>query len=351
MFFSKRNGIYYIWYRDENGKKQKVSTHSRTKSQALDFYRTFNPSKSDIPEKVPLSRLTREVLTYVQANHSPSTFLLYQRATTLFMALVGDMPLTSLTARHYDLFKSNRMVGLSPHTANMDLRHIKSCLNFAVRWKYLSSSPFNGCKQIRIPEVPPRYYSREDFGRLIQAIRESWLKDLVCFALLTGMRRGEITNLKWSNVDIPRRMISIQSDANYRTKMGKRRVIPVNEEGVRLLLKLRSESTIEYVFSFKGRKVPGCWATEKLKSYVRMLGLDDRLNFHSLRHTTASWLAQSGVSIYHISKLLGHSSVQLTQDFYAHMEPEALREGVNLISAEFNGGKKEADDLRNSVQS
>jgi site-specific recombinase XerD len=74
------------------------------------------------------------------------------------------------------------------------------------------------------------------------------------------------------------------------------------------------------------------WVTTKLRRYVRQMGMDRRLNFHSLRTSFASWLAIDGVSIYQISKLLGHSDVKITQHYYAHLEPGELHEVVDRIT-------------------
>lgn len=67
-----------------------------------------------------------------------------------------------------------------------------------------------------------------------------------------------------------------------------------------------------------------------MKKYVRGAKLNDRLNFHALRHTFATWLVQKGVSIYIVSKLLGHADVKTTQ-IYAHLQTNDLREVVDQI--------------------
>ncbi len=89
------------------------------------------------------------------------------------------------------------------------------------------------------------------------------------------------------------------------------------------------------MFSLTDRKVMANWVTHKLKRYIRRLDLDDRLRFHSLRHTFASWLVQDGVSLYEVQKLLGHSSISMTQ-VYSHLQPEQLRDTVNKIKVSLN---------------
>jgi site-specific recombinase XerD len=67
------------------------------------------------------------------------------------------------------------------------------------------------------------------------------------------------------------------------------------------------------------------------KRYVLRADLNPKLKFHSLRHTFASWLVQKGVSIYEVSKLLGHSDIRVTQ-IYAHLTLDNLRSAVELLN-------------------
>lgn len=158
----------------------------------------------------------------------------------------------------------------------------------------------------------------------------------VVFAVLTGMRRGEITNLRWQDVELSRKLIAIQSSPTFKTKQGKRRTIPLNETALYILNARHGKDTSEYVFTLNGKKIYDEWITHKFKYYVYEARLkDDRLHFHSLRHTFASWLVQDGVSIYAVKELLGHSDVKTTQ-VYSHLQPEQLHSTVNKIQIALN---------------
>jgi integrase len=171
---------------------------------------------------------------------------------------------------------------------------------------------------VSVPEREPIFYTKTDFLRLIATIKEDWLRSVVIFSAHTGMRQGEILLLKWSQIDLDRRMINIESNKGFRTKAGRRRTIPINNTVCHLLRSKMEIKKTDYVFTLNGDVINRRWVGEKLRRYVRQLGLNRKLNFHSLRHSFASWLAMDGVSIYQISKLLGHSDVSVTQDFYAH---------------------------------
>jgi integrase len=161
-------------------------------------------------------------------------------------------------------------------------------------------------------------------------------KLIVVFAALSGMRQGEILSLKWSQIDLTNRMVRIESRKDFRTKSGKRRTIPLGSGAVCLLRGLEQGGPDRFVFTLGGSQLRGVWVGTKLRRYVRSLGINRKLNFHSLRHSFASWLAMDGVSIYQISKLLGHSDVSVTQEFYAHLQPESLRDAVDRLKLNLN---------------
>ena len=99
------------------------------------------------------------------------------------------------------------------------------------------------------------------------------------------------------------------------------------------MLARRKENAIsELVFHEKGR---GLDRKKLFKAYVIAAGLNDRLHFHSLRHTFATWLVQSGVGIYEVQKLMGHSSVAVTQ-VYAHLAPSELHSAEEKIALSLN---------------
>jgi integrase len=124
---------------------------------------------------------------------------------------------------------------------------------------------------------------------------------------MTGMRRGEIINLRWNDVNLKTRTVVVQSSTRYRTKFGKRRLIPINDVVYQILQSRWGKVPSEYVFTLNGRQIRWRLVSHKLKKYLVKLNSPKKLNIHSLRHSFASWLVQSGVSIYEVQKLLGHS--------------------------------------------
>ncbi len=206
----------------------------------------------------------------------------------------------------------------------MEMRAIKSAFSTAVRWELLATSPFQKVALPKIPQTATKYLTREKYLRLRTVIADHWLGDLVDFAVLTGVRRREILGLKWSNIDLSRRVICIQTDATFKTKMGRLRVVPLADAAIGLLNRRKVDGDAGYVFLFEGHPFNGDHVICQFRKFARQATLSAKVNYHSSRHTHASWLVQAGVSIYHVWKILGHSSVEVTRKHYASLEPSEL---------------------------
>ena len=331
MFLSKRNGIYYLWYDDDDGRKRKISTRAHLKSDALKFLRGFDERRESIRRaRAHLSVFSLDAVRYAETTLNKGTSKLYAHSLRNLQRLLGDVLLAKLTPKHFDLYKSERLKTVSPVSVNVELRTIRSALNLAVRWELLERNPFFGLPLARVPYETPPYFTKADFQRLLDIVTENWFRDVVVFTVVTGLRRGEVINLKWNDVDFERRVVLIHSQEGFRTKTGKSRFLPLNNVALQIVVNRQSCRKTDYVFELEGRKLSGYWLSHKLKKYVRKLGLQENLNYHALRHTFASWLVQDGVSIYEVQKLLGHADVSTTQ-IYSHLQPETLHRTVERL--------------------
>ncbi len=149
------------------------------------------------------------------------------------------------------------------------------------------------------------------------------------------MRRGEILNLQWEQIDLNRRLIHVQSNPTFKTKQGKRRTLPLNEIAFQLVSNRVGRSPSPFVFTAGDKKTAESYLSHTFKKCARLAGLSEGLHFHSLRHTFASWLVQDGVSLYEVQKLLGHSNIAVTL-VYSHIQPGQLHSSVNRISLRLN---------------
>ena len=156
------------------------------------------------------------------------------------------------------------------------------------------------------PKGKDRILSEEEETRLLEAVKLSTksqhLEPIIITALNTGMRKGEILNLKWSNVDFKTGHILVGG-----TKNGGMRKIPMNDKLTLTLERGKKVSRGEFVFSENGRPyldVKRGWWTA-----LRKAGIEN-FRFHDLRHTFGSRLGMKGVDIRTIQELMGHKDIR-----------------------------------------
>jgi integrase len=164
------------------------------------------------------------------------------------------------------------------------------------------------------------------------------LLDVIRFAVSTGLRRGEICSLRWSDVQVyvPLRestsgvphygWISVRRDGDKLTKTGDEDRVPLVATSYDALRRLHeSRSRNPYVFErprSKGGLDPD-WLTKIFRDHRKLADLPDGIRFHSLRHTCASWLAEKGADLKLIQEILRHSSINQTMR-YTHLMPKAV---------------------------
>lgn len=202
-------------------------------------------------------------------------------------------------------------------------------------WGYIQSNPFRRISKPRPPDVIPVYFSKEAFKKFLSRIADVDHRELYLCAVSTGLRLGELTALEWSDVDFARSVILVQNKEAFSTKTRRNRTVPMAPAVHDLMVARKRRIRSGLVFPMEGRRMTKDEVSKRFKKYVISLGVDTRLHFHSLRHTFASWLAQDGVSLYAIQKLLGHSSGAVTQ-IYSHLQTEELHGVVARIEVPLN---------------
>jgi integrase len=174
-----------------------------------------------------------------------------------------------------------------------------------------------------------RFISKEECQSLI-AICDSHLQPIVITALNTGMRKGEVLNLRWENVDLRHGFILLS-----KTKNGERREIPINNTLRGILQGLTRRLDTHYVFYEPANGKPYKDVRRSFKTALRRTGITD-FHFHDLRHTFASHLVMAGVDLTTVSRLLGHKDIKMTLR-YAHLAPAHMTKAVDILDCALNG--------------
>lgn len=159
-------------------------------------------------------------------------------------------------------------------------------------------------------------------------VRSRFLRPVVILALNTGMRRGEVLSLQWTQIDLTYRKIRI---LNAKTSSGERS-IPLNATAHALLSDLARKKISEFVFPSHRKAGQRILDLKKgFKKAVRLAGIHG-LRFHDLRHTFATRLVQAGVDLITVQHLLGHARISMTAR-YAHSPTQARIAAVERLDS------------------
>ena len=339
MFLSKRsNGIYYLWYEDELGKPQKTSTRCRRKADALQFVKEFESNQAERKvklQRISLSLFKEDFLAYSSGVHTIKTQKHFAVAFREFLRVIGDLPLHRISSREIEEFLSIKKAEASSWTSRKYRTALASAFEKAREWNLIVENPFRKTLSPKVPEVTPVFLTQTQFQLILNLTQDQNLKDVLVAAVTTGMRLGELLAMRWEDVNLVNKTILVRCTEEFLTKNRKNRQIPINISLGFILNRRREDCEGGRVFKSKYRRFDAEIVSKSFKQLVRTAGLDERVHFHSLRHTFASWLVQDGASLYEVQKLLGHSSAAVTQ-IYSHLQPETLHATVNRISLNLN---------------
>lgn len=228
--------------------------------------------------------------------------------------------------------------GQVPGTINAELRIVKSLFDFAVKEGYLRENPIGAVERFKDEKGSKelRFWTEADLELIFNTVPSHW-RPIYEFIYHTGVREGELINLKWDAVELEegQEHIKIQASEDWVPKTNERREIPLNERALKIIKQQPKLAAHNYVFTAKeGGKIKSKTIYDNLVSPVKRLCKEKRLKYrgsvHTLRHSFASHLVMNDAGLETVSKLLGHSSLEITMS-YAHLAPDHLRKAVGLL--------------------
>ena len=223
-------------------------------------------------------------------------------------------------------------------TINRHLEMLGKMFNLCIDNGLTDINPMRSVKQLREENFKIRFLTIEEEKELFKAIESTHagadgnitypyihLKPLIICALQTGMRRAEIFNLKWSQIDLNGGFIDV-----LKTKSGKARKIPISPRLDMLFKEILAKSNNEYVFINPKTNKPYV-DIKKAFSTVLKIAKINNFRFHDLRHTVATRMVESGADLLVVKEILGHANIQTTMR-YAHPVPENKKRAINCLS-------------------
>jgi site-specific recombinase XerD len=331
---NRKSGRWYIYFRQANGKKTRLSTKCKLKKDALKFLNDFErkvKAKNELPS-ITISEFAVQYLNTISITHTKQSYKLSKNSLEKFMEFVGtDKLLTDITHSQAETFILD-IFQHAKHHAALQLRHLKASLNFAIERGYIQKNPFKGIK-LRIPEKTPVFINVEELKLILVQENNPILRNIYQFAFYTGMRISEILNLTWGSVAQRSNVIKITNSEYFTTKSKRERIVPISNIVSGILLEMGlgyNNNPNDYIFTKDGEKFKTNYVSKQFKKCVRGAGLDESMHFHTLRHSFASHLVQKGASLFTVKELLGHKDFKTTQ-IYSHSSNQNLKDAISLL--------------------
>jgi len=237
--------------------------------------------------------------------------------------------LSKITPAMIEKYKAKRKAdtnrkgeNIAETTINRELTCLKTLYNKANEWNKANHNPTSNIKNFKENNTTQIILNSREVKRLIDSAVDH-LKPIIVIAVNTGMRRGEILSLKWKNINFIKGYIEIED-----SKSGESRKVPMNSIVFETLK--RMDKKHRYVFYNPKTKKNIVEIKRSFNTARKKAGLK-KVRFHDLRHTAATRMCELGVPLKVVSKILGHSTIKMTER-YANPTPDSMKEAVESLA-------------------
>jgi integrase len=258
----------------------------------------------------------------------------------LILPTIGDKKVQLVTRRDIENFHAK--LKDTPYQANRAMSLLSKMFSLAISWGWCEKNPAQGIERYQ-EQKRDRWLDDDEMARMwtvLEKHKSHATSFVFRFLLLTGARKGEVMNATWDQFDLYK---GVWTKPAHLTKQNKNEHIPLSSNALEMLRELKELHPSPSPFLFPGKvdgkpisEVKTFWGTVLKEANI------DNCRIHDLRHTHASHLVSSGLSLSIVGKLLGHTQASTTQR-YAHLADEPLRE-----AAEFFGNKIGGKKIRNT---
>lgn len=336
----KKRGGGYTWslrYYDQDGKRRVVASRQSSFADAKKMLAQIEAriardaaGVEPEPERLTVAELCERFLE--SAHPRVKDAAAYRRAATYslrqILPLVGKIPIHKLRRRDIEAARDRLSCRLKPNSVRAVLRPLAAALTWAVRQEMLPQSPMS---KIHLPrrEQSTEHLTSEEATRLLQYVdhqarsggQKEWCQFVaVSLGLRLGLRRGEIFGLRWQDVDLSRRRLTVARSFKSLPKSGKPRTLPVPSTLAAVLEEWRAvcpaaATLVCYLHKPVQNSINRLLEAAGCPAFSR--------SWHALRHTFASCYVAHGGSVLTLKEMLGHSSLDMTL-IYSHVAPAAM---------------------------
>lgn len=363
----KRDGLQSyrvrVNYTDAAGNHRQVERTAYGKAEAQELERKltmeFGAVETASHAKMTVQDLYEEYMAYKKHEVRTTSYDKSKRNLNLhILPFLGSYRICALNAPILQRWK-NKMneTDLSVRTKQNAYAELRAMLNYAVRMEYLPKNPLFNVPNFKdvyfeTPQEKLHYYTADQFRAYIKAAEAAsktaydWgIYVFFCIAYYTGMRKGEINALKWSDIDGSiinvRRSVAQKvkgqsivetppkNKSSYRSLQAPKPLLDVLQQH-----KLRQQKDPHWSEDYRVCGGISCISDTALsnhnKAFADAAGLP-HIRIHDFRHSHASLLANEGINIQEIARRLGHSNVQQTWQTYAHLYPREEERAVSIL--------------------
>jgi len=333
---SNKGSGYMIVYYDLSGRRRSKTIYgsledAKAWSKSLDDRKQLRRLKeaaganTNQPVKIMVKAAMDDYLYSVSSNKAARTLEIEKRVFTLFQNFQDDIPLSEINLKLMEAYVADRLYfyGISPTTIALEIRTLKSFFNHQIKYGLMEKNPTAGLKLPKVQKKKIRFLSLDEVEALLEAVDDPDYHDLFVTYLNTGARRIELLEISftWKDVDIKGKRIHL-------TGKGSSRYVPMNNVVLEILTR-RKKSGIRVPFPMDYH-----YLYKKFKQYAETAEIEN-VTLHDLRKTFGSMLIGKGVDIYRVSKLLGHSSVTVTESHYVDILDRDLADTVKKLDSLF----------------
>lgn len=325
MLYKRKNSKYWwLRYTDANGKRIRRSTQTTDRNKAQEFADKYKASSWDqIKLGVKAAFVWEDAVVRWMKESEKKT---KNDDLCIFRYLDNFLSGLHLADINRDMIESiieDKLKNASPGRVNRITSLIRAVLNKAKDdWDWIDKVP--SIRRLKENGSNVRWLSQEEKRKLLNECPKH-IKSMVVFSLNTGLREANVTGLKWSQVDLIRKVVTIEAD---QTKAERPIGIPLNGEAAAVLTEQVGKHPI-FVFSYLGNPIKKAGSTA-WKSALKRADIDN-FRWHDLRHTWASWHVQSGTPLNVMKELGSWKSFDMVLR-YAHLAPEHLARYASNVS-------------------
>lgn len=256
--------------------------------------------------------------------------------------VIGEKPFKEVST--FDIERMKKAIldaGRAPRTAEYTLTVLGLIYRHAERTEqYVGEIPTSKVKKPKFDNKRVRFLSLDEAHQLLEILRgtSQQVHDMALLSLNCGLRAGEVFSLTWGAVDLEHGLINLMN-----TKNGRTRTLSMTDDVKGMFVSMGPGKNGELVFpSANGKKI--IYISQSFARAVKQAGLNagitdrrQRVTFHTLRHSFASWLVMAGVSLYQVKELLGHASLTMTER-YSHLSPDRNKLAAETMGKLFQKG-------------